>query len=207
MMMATWRLRRGSSEHPGEDALAMLAFAGLEAADGEVQAHVGACRACADRLASMAAGLADDREAAQAEAERQLTPRFLERQRAAIRRRLGGPVVAARILAFPAHGPVAAPPRHRVVRRSVAAAAVAGLLVGVTAGRLLDPHRTPVSPAGRGGPEVLGAPALPEILQASAAGDEAFLRDFESAIGAPRVEPLRALEELTPQLPDGPAPR
>jgi hypothetical protein len=89
-----------------------------------------------------------------------------------------------------------------VLRRSIAAAALGGLLIGAVAGRLLDPHgaardrATAVTQVDR---SALGADPPVEALQASVAGDEAFLREFEAALVSPQVEPLSALDALTPQ--------
>jgi hydroxymethylpyrimidine/phosphomethylpyrimidine kinase len=35
-------------------------------------------------------------------------------------------------------------------------------------------------------------------VMVATSGDEAFLREFDAALGAPRVQPLRALDALTP---------
>jgi hypothetical protein len=115
--------------------------------------------------------------------------------------------MAARVLAFPQHLPAQVPHRHPV-RRSVAAAAIAGVLIGAAAGRLLDPHLARVvrfgaqaeSSVPASGPESMS-------LQASTAGDEDFLLEFEAALGSQRVEPLQALDELTPVTLDDRQPR
>jgi hypothetical protein len=189
--------------HASDDELAVLAFADFRGCDPAVSEHAVSCRECGLRLRALQQALADDRHEAIAEADRAFPAGRLEQQRANILRRIGGSRAVARILPFPAHGPHMAPTGHRVAWRPIAAAALTGLIVGTFAGRLLGPADLASRASGSHPPAAIVAPAAsPPLLQASAAAEEAFLRDFEAAVGSPRVEPLRALDELTPHGPD-----
>lgn len=169
--------------------------------------HLETCPRCTRRRAELAAFLAGLTEEALAAADAAFSPERLVAQRVRILRRLErllshrGP---ARILPFPALGRPR-PPAVRRVRRWVAAGAAAGLLVGGVLGRFVVVHQNP------GGSE-LPAPsatrtpdeAAPPV---SASADELLLEErllleIEDALGAPRVEELRAIDEVTPRIQD-----
>jgi hypothetical protein len=189
---------RLASRHLTDDDLTVFLLGG-PLGTGTDAAHVADCRRCATRLAALEALLAEDRHRLVAEADAAVTPSRLERQRAAILRAIGGSRAAARILPFPHHGPVTATTRRSLIQRSVAAAALAGLVIGGVAGRLLGPRHTATQPAMVNQARALSSPVADEPLQVSDAGDEAFLLELEAAIGEPRLEPLSALDALTPQ--------
>lgn len=197
--MSRWSLARiPGFRHASDDALVFLALVGPEASPERLVAHVARCSRCTVRLGTVEQTLADDRQRNVAEGDQAFSAARLERQRAQVLKRIGGSRAAARILPFPAHGPVTpAAPRHAFMRRSVAAAAVGGLLIGGAAGRLFDPHQ-PARQVRTA--DVRGVPAaiVPEVRTA-ALSEETFLGEFEAAIGAPRVEPLMALDALTPR--------
>ncbi len=199
MTVATWLTRRaGPGRHPSDDDLTLLALAGIHAADVLVAVHVSECATCTERMARLEAALSSQRDQLAAAADRVFTPARLEHQRSAILHRIGGARLGARVLAFPRRA-VAGTPRRETLRRSVAAAAVAGLLVGAVAGRLFDPGRTYLGRERQNASRITeDRTAGLEARQATAAADEAFLRDFETAVGAPQVEALRTLDELTP---------
>lgn len=118
----------------------------------------------------------------------------LDRQRAAIERRVAQRAmgVHARILRFP--GSVVRTAVAQPWRRWVAAAAVMGLVTGAAAGRFLLPYPTPASSLARALPTVGAGSGQ---LQMSP-GDEAFLIEFDAALSGPSGAPLRALDALTP---------
>jgi hypothetical protein len=106
----------------------------------------------------------------------------------------------ARVLSFPA----------RLVRRHfrasarglaprwAAAAAAAGLFVGVGFGVLFD-RPTPVTlTANR--PARLAVPAVPASAPAPALDDDAFLSELEAALGGPPNQELLPFEALTPRV-------
>jgi hypothetical protein len=205
--MGFWTIPRPRAfQHPSDDALTMVALVGPDGVSTPVVTHLTACSRCSVRLHALEQRLAENRHAVIAEADQAFTASRLDRQRSAVLRRIGGSRAAARILPFPAHGPVVLTPRSHLIRRWIAAAAVGGLLIGAAAGRLLDPHRQTfrggAGTADRTG-DVAAQPAMQlQTVLISPASDEAFLRDFEAALVAPRVEPLLALDALTPRATD-----
>lgn len=191
-MNRSWQPFAGRDRHPDQAALATLAW-GLEV-DPATSAHVAACTDCARAVESMQIALAGDHQAAEAEADAHFTPARLERQRAAILRHIT-PHPAARVLSFPSRGRVM-PAARRVARRWVAAAAAAGLIVGLWAGRsLYEPRSTR-----------LGSGAAPAFASADASSpssspsEEAFLVELEVAVGSPRFEPLVPLDAMLPPI-------
>ena len=175
----------------------------------DVRAHIDACPRCAEGLTALEASLALAREDIEREADAVFTDRRLARQHSAILRRLDPAADRARVLAFPRVS-VGARPVRMVARRWVAAAAVVGLLSGLAAGRFLDRHdarsglgtadiarRTPATPR-------LGGQA--RTVAYDSVDDEQFLVELEAALRAPRIEPLTAIDALTPRASDLAAP-
>ena len=183
-----------------------LADRGLEALDaGDEGAlrHLAHCPACESRYEALRAGFDEAREAALADAAAACGADRLERQRDRILRRIDALHAGPRVLPFPAavqsgHG--AAQPR--VFRRWVAAAAAAGLLVGLGLGRLAPFERAGTTADAR--QQMTSAPAsgrqtpVMRALQVeSTANDEAFLSEIELATAAPRTRELRAIYAFT----------
>ncbi len=99
--------------------------------------HLQACPTCARRYQELIGQLADLRDDGAAEVDAIFTPERLEAQRDQILARLEHAMHPARVIPFPSHGS----PRLSIftqsqVRRWIAAAAAAGLLIGLTLGRL-----------------------------------------------------------------------
>jgi hypothetical protein len=202
MTVTIWPLRTTSaSGHLGDDELAVIALAGPDGAGEAAATHVLGCPTCSERLLAVGRLLDDTRDAAIAEADRLFPAARLDRQRASILRRIAGSKGAARILPFPSHGTVA-PVRHHRARRYVAAAAVAGLLIGAVAGRFFYLPQQPLTRAARAPIGSAEPTAAVATAQVSLVGDEAFLSDFEAALGGPRVAPLQALDAMTPRVAD-----
>lgn len=203
--MFDWRLFRTAHDHPDEAAL----LAGAVSADPTVVRHIADCPACAARVEAAEGVWKDVREAAAAEADAAFTDGRLARQHASVMRRLDPSAHPARVLTFPSTVRLVAP-RHRVAVRWAAAAAVAGLLLGVSAGRVLDrwPYRAP-APASHIVTTVPGA-----VEQRAAAGgttevvgEEAFLAAISTAPLTPSIEPLHALDAMTPRAAETSPPR
>ena len=130
----------------------------------------------------------------------------MERQRDRILRRIDALQSGPRVLPFPAagqHGHAAAQPR--VFRRWVAAAAVAGLLVGLGAGRMAfngggartDGGRAPADRAGGVTGPPRQAPTMRALHVESGRDDDQFLSEIELATAAPRTRELRAIYAFT----------
>lgn len=198
----------GGKRHVDDSALIRryLADRGLEALeprDEAVVRHLGRCAACDARYTEVRAAFDGAREAALDEAEAACTPERLDRQRERILRQIDGLSGNTRVLPFPA---VAQGARrsgeHRVLARWVAAAAVIGLMVGLTAGRLLDLGGSTANPGvQRQASAVQSAPrGVAAIRPASADSlltEDQFLSELELATSAPRAAELRAIYAFT----------
>lgn len=203
--MFDWRLFRTSRDHPDEATL----LAGAVSADPTVARHIADCPACAARVEAAETAWKAVREAAAAEADAAFTDVRLARQHAAVMRRLDPSAHPARVLTFPSTVHLVAP-GHRVAMRWAAVAAVAGLLLGVSVGRVLDrwPYRAPV-------PATHVATTVPEAAEQRAAaggatemvGEEAFLAAISAAPLTPSIEPLHALDAMTPRTAETSPPR
>ena len=140
--------RRLPRRHLSEDRLLALALGTPDASTRTAMAaadHLQTCGPCESRVSVLAALLEAMPEVANAGFEDAFTPQRLEAQRTRIGHRLAqlvGTVEPARVLAFP-FSP--RPPRQFSDRpgRWLAAAAAAGLLLGVTAGQLI--HFYPIA--------------------------------------------------------------
>ena len=185
--------------------LADRGLAALDASDEAPLRHLAHCSACQARYDAMSASFDETREAAIADAEAVCTPDRMERQRERILRRIDALQSGPRVLPFPAAGqtsPAALQPR--VLRRWVAAAAVAGLLVGLGAGRMVfDDGGTSTADASR--PTAPAAarqlarqvPTMRALHAEPALSDEEFLSEIEMATAAPRTRELRAIYAFT----------
>jgi hypothetical protein len=200
-------LKRG--RHLDDAALAELWTA---AALGEAPAgeHLDACASCRARYTAFAAWLDTLRDDAVGEADEAFPAEKLAAQQAHISRRLEAMERPARVIAFPRFArPIGA--HHSNARRWIAAAAVAGLVIGLAGGQMLDlRHRSGRTQATLTPPSAVGT--VSDARAANGAGyvpvrlssDEAVLMDIstESAAYAHMPEPLQALDGLTPRARD-----
>lgn len=101
--------------------------------------HLEGCLLCARRYEAFAQQMTDLRDDATAEADEIFTPAKLEAQRLMILQRLEHASHPARVIPFPAHGtPNLSIFTGTQVRRWSAVAAAAGLILGLTLGRMTD---------------------------------------------------------------------
>lgn len=190
---------RTRAGHPSDEVLAALA-ADL-GTDPGVAAHVAICPSCRARAVRWEDMLPPLTAALEAEADAAFPDQSLSRQTSEIMRRLRG-VPKAKVLRFPAPPAEPAGTPRRLggdSARWVAAAAVAGLMVGGSIARWLDPHSArPLTPASArvSAPGIASRTAEPS---AEAVGDEAFLVEFDAALGSRAPAALRVLDALTPE--------
>ena len=169
-----------------------------EALPPREQQHLQRCQRCIARRADLEALLADVSSAASAEADAAFPSDRLARQHARILHRVsqaaGRP---ARVIAFPGHAqePDMVPVSPRT--RWVAAAAAAGLVIGLVAGHM-----------SRDFPAELRAPAMerptsvpqPNLRAVNAAfSEEELLGQIELAVASPSGSSLGTLNDLTPR--------
>jgi len=172
------------------------------------QQHLSACARCDARRVRLHRLLDDVADAAVAEADAAFPAERRARQQARILAHLQHEGRPARVIAFPA-GHV---PQESVVSRTrpgsrwIAAAAVAGLIVGVMAGRFGHDYSFGRPGAARvivartaEEPELRTAGGAATIREITASiSDEEFLNQIEMAIDAPTAAALQPLDDLTP---------
>ncbi len=189
--------------HPDDDALLRryMADRGLDAlmpGDERVVRHVDACAACHGRYDVLCRSLDGASQASMEAADEAFTPERLLRQRERILRRLDA--TGGRVIAFPAADAGARPGGWLQPRWGwVAAAAAAGLLIGVVFGQVLHitEDATRVASAVQQAPRI--GPASAGITPAALTafnGDE-FLSEVDLAIASPRTPELEAIDAMT----------
>lgn len=193
------------ASHLPDDRLIELSM--FDAASATEQLHLSACARCDARRARLQRLLDDVSDTAAAAADAAFPPERLARQQARILAHLQQEGRPARVIAFPAgqaqHDPVVSRTRPR--SRWIAGAAVAGLVVGVIAGRFGHDYSV-----GRpGAARVIVARTAEQLeLRSGSTGtirevtasisDDEFLNQLELAIDAPAAAALQPLDDLTP---------
>jgi hypothetical protein len=166
------------------------------AAAAEDQQHLQCCTRCEARRADLVRILDELSAVAAHETDAAFPPERLARQSAHIIQRIDHAGRPARVIVFPAGGAQEPwTPRRRPAMRWLAAAAVAGLLVGLLAGHFahrLPESRTATSRQARPDP----SPAL-RAATVSLSDDE-FLGQIDTALARPSPAVLTPLDELTP---------
>lgn len=202
-------MNRLDRQHPTDERLLELYFeegSAREEEGGSDRQHLHGCEACTWRYTALAAPLQQLRQDASSEADEVFTPGRLVAQRAAIRHRLEAGTGTPRVVPFPGAQPARPRLVHRPAARWMAAAAAAGLLIGVTAGRLVRfdrpsvqathvvrPAEPPRLPSGRVTPAIANLPTgEPGVAEMN------VLYGFDTAVTGPHVDELSALDELTP---------
>jgi hypothetical protein len=168
--------------------------------------HLDGCVACRARFADFSAWLESIRVDAITQADESFSAERLAIQQAQIFRRLEAAGRPARVIAFPRFAqPLTSRTSH--VSRWIAAAAAAGLIVGVGVGQMMDLRHSLMAPnASAVQARVTNAPALagrdPRVQTVSAIRDEAFLSELDASLSRTAVPELRALDGLTPRAGD-----
>ena len=173
--------------------------------------HLADCQACGTRYAEIAEFLDVLHVEAETEADAVFTPERLLAQQHQVARRLEHIGRAARVITFP-HPFVRGagmPSTSHGAPRWVAAAAAAGLFVGVAVGAS---YRAPwtVRPVRAARAVTRTATPAPAVLvplgtvgsaaESDVAADDAFLSELALALDRPRVHELLAFDALTPHV-------
>ncbi|MCX6544692.1 MAG: hypothetical protein NTV05_09810 [Acidobacteria bacterium] len=178
----------------------------LDAADEPLLRHVAHCASCHASYDALVAALDESRDVVVERVDAAFTADRLVHQRERIMRRIEAQN-GARILAFPAVLPVERDSLHfRPMMRWVAAAAIAGVMVGITAGRYLDVFEFAGSRFTTRSAVAI-APAGPQsvpVMRAVGANrpqmnDDEFLLAVDGALAEPRTSELAAIYALTLQ--------
>lgn len=193
--------------HLDEAALASVWMDGSLGGGPVSHPHLENCPACRSRFAELASWLEDLRIDAVAEADEQFPAERLASQHAQIFRRLEAAERPARVIAFPKFTqPLTSRSSH--ASRWIAAAAAAGLIVGVGVGQLMDLRHSLTPPP----PAAAGARLTAKAQPGAAAGsmqtvsvtgrDELFLSELDASIARAPARELRALDAFTPRAGD-----
>jgi hypothetical protein len=129
----------------------------------------------------------------------------LAAQHAQIFRRLEAAERPARVIAFPRFAqPLTSRTSH--ASRWIAAAAAAGLIVGVGVGQLMDlRHSLSRATTEQVAPTTMAAQRLdPRLSPVNVTRDEAFLSELDASLSRAAVPELRALDAFTPRASDLP---
>lgn len=166
----------------------------MTAADRE---HLAGCHSCEVRRLTLEQMLGDISGAAAMDADRAFPADRLGRQQARILQRIEQDGRPGRLIAFPAGHPQEPPAVRRVrpsSRRVAAAAAAAGLAIGLLAGQLTDlPGSLRVPDRTLSGQAAGTAPLRPAVLS-----DDEFLGQLELAASSATPGVLNPLDALTP---------
>jgi hypothetical protein len=191
-----------------------------ESPDPPAAEHLLTCEACAARYAELTAFMDAVRTEGDAEADQVFTPERLWTQQQQIRRRLQTVGRAARIISFPGMVGRRVVGATRIAPRWLAAAAAAGLFVGVAVGGMLFdagsgspvpttlmartklPRRMAAPPPVRitSPASVVEAPP-PPVVKPAASDDDTFLSELENALQL-RPRELQPYDALTPHVRD-----
>src|SRR3954465_7244466 len=188
-----------------------LAVHAGERMDPPTAEHLADCEACAARYNDLVAFLDGLRREGTSEADALFTPARLQTQRQRINERLLHVVHPARIIRFPGRRSVDFVRRSMTTStahrssRWVAAAAAAGLFIGVAVGASYNygahvprPTRFALQSAA----PLLKPGTARGDMNASAPSDDAFLSDLEIALERPHTRELLAFDAFTPHARD-----
>jgi hypothetical protein len=185
-------LRRG---HLSDDALVAAWYA------GDHPSHLDECALCADRALEMSRWLEQTRELGVSEADAAFPAERLAAQQSQILARLEQLDRPSKLLSFPRTvvtapaGAQLTPAEHRVSSRWIAAAAAAGLVLGVLADRISLWQPTPQNARVTTAP----APIAPAPVEAARVDRSADML-LDSEVTQPQLHSLSAIDTLTPQV-------
>lgn len=165
--------------------------------------HLSTCAACRTRFAEFSAWLENMRAEAVTEADDHFSAERLATQQSQIFRRLEAAERPARVIAFPRFAqPLTS--RSSGASRWIAAAAAAGLFVGVGLGQLMDLRHSligsdaPITQA-RVADSPIPIRSNPRVQTVSVTRDEMFLSELEASLARAPVPELRAIDAFTPR--------
>jgi len=192
----------GRSRHLHDDRLYVcyVAERNGEFMDPPMAEHLQECAHCNARYDGIARLMDDLRSDADAELEVLFPTERLEAQRAHLRRRLDHLGQAAKVISFPGRAAEPTPDHADRARttRWVAAAAAAGLFVGLAVG-VLSNFGEPVAPLEVAVSQPVNAEPVTFRLPVD---EETFLQELERAHDRQRARALMSLDAFTPSIRD-----
>jgi anti-sigma factor RsiW len=198
---------RARAHHLHDDRLldCYLTERGGEALDPPAAEHLADCEACSARYAELSAFMDTVRRDGDAEADAVFTPERLRAQQQQIARRIEHVGRPARVISFPSRlvRRTIGASQSRSAPRWVAAAAAAGLFVGVAVGASYEWNTRRVPAASFGAREI--SPRIAPVATrgdgpVDVANDDAFLSDLEVALEHPHTRELQAFDAFTPHV-------
>jgi hypothetical protein len=204
--------RASSNRHLDDVALSSIWTVAVTSGEPATDPHLNACAQCRARYAAFTSWLERMRDDATAEADDAFPTERLAAQQTQIFRRLEALERPARVIAFPKFGrPITSTQGN--AQRWVAAAAAAGLVIGLAAGQLVDFRRT--FSRQRAEPQATnarlstaGAPAAQVAAPSPvSAADEALFVGSDARPSSVRVSSLKPMDDITPRARDLEQPR
>ncbi len=183
-----------------------------ESLDPRAADHLADCPACVTRYDDLVAFMDDLRDEADAEIDELFPADRLLSQQQQILERLEHVNRSARVISFPARDAGGhARSTVRLTPRWLAAAAAAGLFIGVAVGGYLGPtrlHPVAARQQAQAGPSMTVQPSAPpaavriSTTQTDAPDDDAFLMELELALARPNTRELQSFDAMTPHVRD-----
>jgi len=185
-----------------------LAARAGDAIDPPSAEHLADCDDCAARYTELVQFMDAVRAEGQSESDAIFTPDRLRAQQQQIARRIEHVARPARVLSFPGQfvRRTISASTSRTAPRWVAAAAAAGLFIGIAVGASFEweTHVREAQQTLARGPQVrrpaMFAAGSTRAASASDAADDAFLNELELALERPRTRELVAFDEFTPHV-------
>ncbi|HUR35016.1 MAG TPA: hypothetical protein VM032_14535 [Vicinamibacterales bacterium] len=202
------------SGHLKDDHLVECYFATRlgDSVDPRLAEHLTDCAACLARYDEVAAFMAAARHDAERETDALFTAERLHAQQEQIMRRLEQVQRPARVISFPSReAATTSPSVAHLTPRWLAAAAAAGLFIGVAVGGYVVPDRlhrasttvqsTAPAPPMAVQPRPVSTGAVLVSTQPEA-DDDAFLQELELALARPHTRELQPFDAMTPHARD-----
>jgi hypothetical protein len=205
----------GLARHLNEDRLyeCYLAAATGDTVDPRAAEHLADCAECHARYAELSTFMGSLRTEGDAEVEALFSAEALRAQQSSITRRLEHLGHAARVISFPRHTPGSVDGGRSIgiAPRWLAAAAAAGLFVGVGVGSFFQvpafrharPAVVTTAPAPPATEPRAATPApepTPVSVPASEERNDELLAEIESVLQRPRTNALYAFDDFTPRV-------
>jgi hypothetical protein len=199
--------RSAASRHLSDDQFADLWSAAAASGQPVSDAHLSGCAQCRARYANFTAWLDRLHDDAVAEADEVFPPERLAVQQAQVMRRLEALERPARVIAFPRFArPVTS--TQGQVQRWVAAAAAAGLVIGLAAGQFFDIRHalSPISTQPTTQTARLATPPLSRAsvvpVSTSSVSDETLFFGGDPTQTTERLSMLQSIDDITPRARD-----
>jgi hypothetical protein len=208
LSLSGWRLLRRSvtGGHLDDDAFAEIWADAATSGQPSAHPHLAACSHCRGRYAAFVGWLDAIHDDARDDADEAFPPERLAAQQTQVMRRLEALERPARVIAFPRFArPVTSTQGH--AQRWVAAAAAAGLLIGLAAGQFVDIRdafggRSRIVPQATQTAKFIPPSTAPVVTPASATtvSDEQIF--FGEGAQSARLSALLPMDDITPSARD-----